>query len=124
MIKDLQLRALFSDKAFLMSSIVMGMLVGVMIVLAVLYIQPGQLRVPVKYSRYDARNFSLGQWYYLLNYIGFAFVVCVGHILIGAKLYQAKGRVFSLSFMYAGALVLVIACVFFLSITKIVALTQ
>ncbi len=120
MIKRLQLKLLISDRAFLASIGVMGAVLLLIIILAAFNIHPGELRVPVRYSRFDPRNYSLGQWYYLLNYILFAGIVFVSHVLLGAKLYQIKGRLYAQVYVYFGAIILLITAIFFMSIIKVV----
>ena len=78
----------------------------------------------MRYSRFDSKNYSLGQWFYLLNFLLFSVVVFVGHLLVSAKLYQEKGRDFALGFVYAGTTLLIIAAVFFLAIFRVVSFSQ
>lgn len=124
MIKRLQLKSLLSDRGFQVAIGVMALVLILIVILAAFNIQPGELRVPIKYSRFDPRNYSLGQWYYLLNYVLFGLTVFAGHLLLGAKLYQAKGRFYALVYVYLGAIVLLITAIFFMSIIKVVSLSQ
>jgi preprotein translocase subunit SecY len=124
MIKQLQFRKLLADRGYLISLGLMIVLVAAMVILAVVYVRPSELRVPVSYSRFDPKFYTLGQWYQLLTYIAFAFVVLVTHTLLSAKLYQIKGRPFALGYSFMGSLVLLIGLVFFFAIVRVVALTQ
>ncbi len=124
MIKQLQLRKLVADRGYLLSLIVMGLLVIAIILVAALYVRPSELRVPVSYSRFDSKLYTLGQWYQLLEYVLFAIVVMGAHTLSSAKLYQLKGRNFALGYSYLGAIVLSVAAVFFFVIVRVVSLIQ
>lgn len=124
MIERLKLRTLLADRGYSLLLIAMTLLMLAIIIIAAIYIRPGELRIPVRYSRFDSKIYTLEQWYYLLNYVLFAVIVWVAHLLVSAKLYQAKGRIFALSFVAAGVTVLVVTLVYFLSIVKVVTLTQ
>jgi hypothetical protein len=124
MIKRLQLKSLLADRGYLMAIAGMALLLAAVAIIAAVYVRPGELRVPVRYSRFDPKNYTLGSWYSLLGYVGFAVIVFVGHVLTSAKLYQAKGRQFAVAYVSIGSLILVITAVYFLSIAKIVSLTQ
>ena len=124
MIQRLHLKALLADRGYLFSLVVMVLIVITMIVTALMTIQPSELRIPVKYSRFDAKNYTLDQWYELSSYIVFALVVFAGHFLISARLYQLKGRVFALGFAALGSVILGVAFVYFIAIIRVVSLTQ
>ena len=124
MIKQLQLRKLIADRGYLLSLIGMGLIVAIIVIIAIIYVRPSELRVPVSYSRFDTKLYTLGQWYQLLEYVLFAIVVMASHVLISAKLYQAKGRQFALGYSYLGSLVLCVGAVFFFVIVRVVSLVQ
>ncbi len=124
MLQRLKIKSLLSDRKYLFALIGLGLVVVVILVITLIYVRPGELRVPVRYSRFDSKNYSLEQWFYLLNFVVFALVVFFAHFGISAKLYQQKGREFALGFVYVGTTLLVIATVFFLAIFKIVSLSQ
>ena len=124
MLQRLKIRSLLSDRKYLFALIGLGLALFAIIVITIIYVRPGELRVPVRYSRYDSKNYSLDQWFYLLNFVVFGFVVFFGHLAVSAKLYQDRGREFALGFVYTGTVLLAIATVFFLSIFKIVSLSQ
>ncbi|MBP7760255.1 hypothetical protein KA093_00480 [Candidatus Saccharibacteria bacterium] len=124
MIKRLQIRSLLSDRGYVLLLILMLLLVAVVAVLTALYVRPGELRIPVRYSRFDSKNYTLDQWYSLLNYLIFAMFIWGSHFLISAKLYQLKGRQFALGYVHIGIGVLAVTIVYFLVILKIVSLTQ
>lgn len=124
MFKRLQLRSLLADRGYLVSLILMAVLVVITIVIAAVYIRPSELRVPVSYSRFDSKLYTLGQWYQLLDYVIFACIVVVTHTLLSAKLYQTKGRQFAIGYSYLGSLVLFIGTVFLFAIVRVVSLIQ
>ena len=124
MLQRLKIKSLLSDRKYLFALIGLGLAVLTIIVISLIYVRPGELRVPVRYSRYDSSNYSLEQWFYLLNFVLFGIVVFFAHLGISAKLYQQKGREFTLGFVYIGTTMLAIATVFFLAIFKIVSLSQ
>lgn len=124
MLQRLKIQSLLSDRKYLFALIGLGIALLVIVIITAVYVRPGELRVPVRYSRFDSKNYSLEQWFYLLNYLIFGIVVFAGHLAISAKLYQEKGREFALGFVYAGTALLAIASVFFLAIFKIVSLSQ
>ena len=124
MLQRLKIKSLLSDRKYLFALIGLGLAVLTIIVISLIYVRPGELRVPVRYSRYDSSNYSLEQWFYLLNFVLFGIVVFFAHLGISAKLYQQKGREFALGFVYIGTTMLAIATVFFLAIFKIVSLSQ
>ncbi len=124
MFEQLKLRSLLGDRKYVFALIGLGFMVLVIIVIGAIYIRPGELRVPVRYSSFDSKNYSLDQWYYLLNFIVFGVIVFTTHLMISAKLYQERGRQFALGFVYLGTSLLGIAIVFFLSIFKVVSLSQ
>lgn len=124
MLQRLHIKSLLADRGYLIGLIAMLLLVLGITLLSIGFIRPGELRVPVRYSRFDLKNYSLEQWYHLLNYFLFAAIVWVGHFLISAKLYQAKGRQFAMGCVWIGIAILVITTVYLLSIIKVVSLTQ
>lgn len=124
MLQRLKIQSLLSDRKYLFALIGLGLALLVVIIITAIYVRPGELRVPVRYSRFDSKNYTLEQWFYLLNFLVFAVVVFAGHLAISAKLYQEKGREFALAFVYAGTALMIIASVFFLAIFKIVSLSQ
>jgi hypothetical protein len=124
MLERLKLKSLLSDRKYLFALIGLGIALLVILVITIIYVRPGELRVPVRYSRFDSKNYSLEQWFYLLNFLVFGIVVFLAHLGISAKLYQERGREFALGFVYAGTVLLAIATVFFLAIFKIVSLSQ
>ena len=124
MLERLKLKSLLSDRKYLFALIGLGIALLVILVITLIYVRPGELRVPVRYSRFDSKNYSLEQWFYLLNFLVFGIVVFFAHLGISAKLYQERGREFALGFVYAGTVLLAIATVFFLAIFKIVSLSQ
>lgn len=107
-----------------MAMLALAVMAVVIVGLTLIYVQPGELRVPVRYSQFDPKHFTLGQWYYLLTYVLFAAIVFGAHMLLSAKLYQLRGRQAALAFVYLGVGVLIITAVFFLAIVKVVSLTQ
>lgn len=124
MLQRLKIRSLLSDRKYLFALIGLGLVLLVIVIITIIYVRPGELRVPVRYSRFDSKNYSLEQWFYLLNFVIFGFVVFFGHLVISAKLYQERGRQFALGFVYIGTVLLAISVVFFLAIFKIVSLSQ
>ena len=124
MIKQLQLRKLLSDRGYLLSLLLMGMLTVIIVIIAAIYVRPSELRVPVSYSRFDTKLYTLGQWYQLLGYVLFAIITAASHTLLSAKLYQIKGRQFALGYAYLGSLILLIGAVFFFVIVRVVSLIQ
>lgn len=124
MFARLKIRSLLHDRKYLFALIGLGITVLVVVIITSVYVRPGELRVPVRYSRFDSKNYSLDQWYYLLNFVVFSIVVFAGHLMISAKLYQERGREFALGFVYLGSALLIIASVFFLAIFKVVSLSQ
>jgi cytochrome bd-type quinol oxidase subunit 2 len=124
MLEKLKITTLLRDRKYLFALIGLAAVVLFVVVITAVYVRPGELRVPVRYSRFDSKNYSLGQWFYLLNFLLFSVVVFVGHLLVSAKLYQEKGRDFALGFVYAGTTLLIIAAVFFLAIFRVVSFSQ
>ena len=59
MIKRLQIRSLLSDRGYVLLLILMLLLVAVVAVLTALYVRPGELRIPVRYSRFDSKNYTV-----------------------------------------------------------------
>ncbi|MEO5690610.1 MAG: hypothetical protein ABIQ64_00285 [Candidatus Saccharimonadales bacterium] len=124
MFERLKIKTLLADRKYLFALMGLGLVLLVIIIITLVYVRPGELRVPVRYSRFDSKNYSLEQWFYLLNFLVFGIVVFLAHFGISAKLYQQKGRDFALGFVYVGTTFLAIATVFFLAIFKIVSLSQ
>ena len=124
MFKKLSIKPLLADRAYLASLLVMVLVVLLVVIAAAVYIRPGELKVPVRYSFFDSRKYALEQWYYLLNFVFFAILTLALHTLVSAKLYHTKGRQFALGFAALGIAVLSIGSVFFLSIFKVVSLSQ
>jgi cytochrome bd-type quinol oxidase subunit 2 len=124
MLEKLKITTLLRDRKYLFALIGLAAVVLFVVVITAVYVRPGELRVPVRYSRFDSKNYSLGQWFYLLNFLLFSVVVFVGHLLVSAKLYQEKGRDFAFGFVYVGTTLLIIAVVFFLAIFRVVSFSQ
>jgi len=124
MIEQLKLRELLKDRKYLFALIGLGLVALVVVILGLIYIRPGELLVPIRYSRFDSKIYTLEQWPYLLNFIVFAFIAVAGHLLISAKLYQERGREFALGFVYLGTTLLVVASVFFFALYKVVSILR
>lgn len=124
MFERLKLRSLLQDRKYLFSLIGLGVALLAVLVISLVYIRPGELLVPVRYSRFDTRSYTLEQWHYLLNFVIFGIVVFASHLLISAKLYQERGRDFALGFVYLGTSLLAIAVIFFLAIFKVVSILR
>ncbi len=124
MIEQLKLRELLKDRKYLFALIGLGLVAFVVVILGLIYIRPGELLVPIRYSRFDSKIYTLEQWPYLLNFIVFAFIAVAGHLLISAKLYQERGREFALGFVYLGTTLLVVASVFFFALYKVVSILR
>lgn len=124
MFKNISIKELFKDKSFVIHVAVLLLLLLAVVIVAVIYIKPGELRVPVRYSSYDEKNFAFDQWAYLLNFVGFSFVVTIVHFLVAMKLYYVKGREFANQFINLGILVHILSLVFFLAIFKVVSLSR
>lgn len=124
MIEKLKLRELLKDRKYLFALIGLGLVALVVVILGLIYIRPGELLVPIRYSRFDSKIYTLEQWPYLLNFIVFAFIAVAGHLLISAKLYQERGRKFALGFVYLGTTLLVVASVFFFALYKVVSILR
>lgn len=112
-----------SDRVYLASIILMLVVTLIVLAISAVNIQPGELRIPVRYSWFDERNYVLDQWYYLLSFPIFVVTVAVLHTLLSAKLYQMKGRLFALSTVGLGIIILIFALVVFVSIFRVVSLS-
>ena len=117
------LKQYLSDRAYLVSLVLLMVMALIVVVVSLFNIQPGELRIPVRYSWFDERNYALDQWYYLLSFPAFAVAVAAVHALLSAKLYQLEGRVFALGTVYVGVIILVQALVVFISIFRVVSLS-
>jgi len=111
------------DRMYLLSVVLLIGLTLVILVLSAINIQVGELRVPIRYSAFDEKNYTLDQWYYLLSFPLFAVVVAGFHTALSFKLYEIKGRLFALTATYLGSIVLVFALVVFLSIYRVVSIS-
>lgn len=118
MLEQLKLRALLKDRKYTFALIGLASSFLAVLIISLVYIRPGELLPPIRYSTFDTSEFRLGQWTYMLNYVVFAIIVLVGHFLISAKLYQERGREFALGFVYLGTMLLIVAFVFFLGLYR------
>lgn len=117
------LQQTIKDRAFLIVTIIMGVLVLLLVVTTSLRISPGELQVPIRYSSYGVTNFYRDKWYYLINFVVVGIVIFLLHVLIGMKLYAAKGRQFALPFMWLGVGIVLIASFMIFALFKVVLLT-
>lgn len=124
MIEQLKLRELIKDRKYFFALMGLAGVTFLVILLGIIYIRPGELLVPIRYSRFDSKVYTLEQWPYLLNFVAFAIVVFLGHLFISAKLYQERGKEFALGFVYLGTSLLAVASVFFFALYKVVAILR
>lgn len=117
-------RKLLSDRAYSAALIVQGIIVLVIIIAGIVYIRPDEIKLPTSFSNYDERQYILGSWYYSINFLLFAVIVAVLHLMISAKLYHRNGRQVAIAYVYLGAIILMISLIFVLAIFKAVALSQ
>ena len=124
MFRALAIKELLRDRVYTTSLAMMLLMAFFVLIISMLNIRPNELNVPIKYSGFDPREISLGQWFYLLNFPIFAALVSVLHLLISAKLYRQRGRGFALGFIYLGLIILSVLCLFSMGLFKVVSLRQ
>ena len=118
-----QYKQYFADRQFLASLLVLLGLSFVIIVLSLFSIEPGELKVPVRYSYFDARNYSLDQWYYLLAFPLFAVISATFYTMLSFKLYKLKGRLFAFGAVLLGIITMLFALVVVSSIYQVVSIS-
>ena len=124
MLDSFQFKTILRDRAYFVALALLVSLAIIIVISSLFYVQPSDLQVPVRYSRFSAKLYDLGRWYYLINFVVIALLVCASHILLSAKLYHLKGRVFAIGMAYVGVGVLAVALVYVLSLFKVVSLLQ
>ena len=112
-----------NDRTYLVSVVALMGLAFLIVIISIASIEIGELRVPIRYSAFDEKNYTLDQWYYLLSFPLFAVVVAGFHTAASLKLYELKGRLFALASTYLGSIVLLFALVVFLSIYRVVSIS-
>lgn len=102
---------------------IVGLLVAI-IVISIVYIRPSDLQVPVRYSAYGITNFYRDKWYYEIVLALFGFVMAGMHLAISVRLFQSKGREFTLAFLWLSVGLLAIATAMLLAIFQVASLSQ
>lgn len=112
------------DRSIVIALIVIfGLLVAIAII-SVIYIRPSDLQVPIRYSAYGITNFYRDKWYYEIVLALFGFVLAGLHLAISVRLFQAKGRVVALAFLWLTAGILAITVSLLLAILQVASLSQ
>jgi len=102
---------------------VVGLLVAIVII-SVIYIRPSDLQVPVRYSAFGITNFYRDKWYYEIILALFGFVMAGLHMAISVRLFQLKGREFTLAFIWLSVGLLAITAALLLAIFQVASLSQ
>ena len=120
-IKD-NLRSITKDRAIIAAWVVMFLLAASLVVVTGLQVHYSELQTLVRYTAFGDTKLYSSQWYYLLNFVAFGFVIFVLHTLIGLKLYDRKGSRLTLIFLGLSIGVLIIAYFVTLALLNMVSL--
>ena len=80
----------------------------VILITAILQVQPRELQVVVHYTSSGVTRFYSDTWYYFFAYVGQALLLLIAHSLISLKLLNLKGRNFAIFFLILSIAVAVV----------------
>ncbi len=93
------IRSALADKTVLAVWIGFILMSLVIIVTAILQVQPRELQVVVHYTSSGVTRFYSDTWYYFFAYVAQAVLLLVAHTLLSLKLLNLKGRNFAIFFL-------------------------
>jgi hypothetical protein len=120
-IKD-NLKSITKDRAIVATWFVMLLLAVSLVIVTALQVHYSELQTLVRYTAFGDTKLYSSQWYYLLNFVAFGFVVFILHSLISLKLYDRKGSRLTLVFLGLSISVLIIAYFILLALLNMVSL--
>ena len=82
-------------------------------------VQPSDLQLVTHYTAYGVTHLYRAQWFYLLNFIGFAVIVAFLNIAITIRIYILKGHPLAVLFAWFGVGLLIFAWVVAISIINV-----
>lgn len=105
------LQASVKNRAILAPLVVGALLVIVLLLMGAFQIRVSELQVPVRYSSFGITNFYREQWFYQLTFMVFGIGAYLLNALISLKLYQRKGELFAIGFLWLNVAVLIMTLV-------------
>lgn len=84
-----------------------------------LHIHTSEIQIVTHYTAFGVTNFYHDRWYYLLSFVAFGIIVAIAHIILMAKLYTEKNRVFALAFGWLTVALIVIAWIIIAAILRV-----
>jgi len=82
-------------------------------------LNPSDLQVSVRYTSFGTEHIYSAPWTYMLSFSGFCLAICSVHLVLIGKIYQLKGRRFSLFFSWLSVFVVLIAFMLLYNIVNI-----
>ena len=82
-------------------------------------LNPSDLQVSVRYTSFGTEHIYSAPWTYMLSFSGFCLAICSVHLVLIGKIYQLKGRRFSLFFSWLSVFVILIAFMLLYNIVNI-----
>ena len=82
-------------------------------------VHPSDLQLVTHYTAFGVTHLYRDQWFYLLNFIGFAVIVAFVNIAITIRIYLLKGHPLSVLFAWFGIGLLVFTWIVALSIINV-----
>lgn len=74
-------------------------------------LRPSELQLVSRYSSFGDTNFYRDQWYYLISFVLFSWIVAISSIAISKKIYDLSGRALALLFAWMGVLTIILGLI-------------
>lgn len=117
-IKD-YISKLLADKYLLTIVVLMFIACLLVSIIIGLAIEPRDLKLPSRYSAFGLTHFYFSQWFYILNFIFFSFIVFVLHSVIAVKLLILRGRSLAITYAWSGLGIIIFSLVVAISVNNV-----
>lgn len=112
------------NRSFLLASIVIGLILISVLVVAVVEIRPNELQVPIRYSAFGITNIYRSQWYYEFEFVGLAVVAVFSAYVIALKMFVSKNPKFATYFLWFSAVLLAVVLVIIIAIFRVISVVE
>jgi hypothetical protein len=112
------IQQLINDRLLLLLTIGSTLLGLTIIISSILRLQTSDVQLPVRYSEYGLTTLYREQWYYLLSFVGFGFIL-LAHPILTAKLLQQKSREYAVGFGMLSIIVGLVALLVTLAVFRV-----
>lgn len=110
----------FRDHTFIVLALVSFILALIATILIAIHIHVVGFQIYVHYTAYADQGFYSNQWYYLITFASFPFLIWIVNTLVAARIFYQKNKQFALVFQYLTIFILVISLFLSLALLQIV----